>query len=642
MATLTLAACAQESAITTSKTGIELVPYLTKNNTYTYVDKDLNPVINETFSYATPFTKTGFAIVGNLDQASAIIDSKGKTISPYTHSNIYMNEVSGYTLLISETSFDKKLPFWKWDWNIMSSDIKKTVPYKHLEVRVLETGQLLFDKKLADQDDDYNFIIHPIDDNHFVWNGDLYKIANKKFKIVKHHIEEVLDKGRYIPVSKNKFEIWESKTKQPILSNLTGKTAIAVTLNNKEVLLDSINQDRFAPVVPKILYDAKTCNTYIYPQYDKAFPKQIQINTKEHESFLKETSLIYSVNNSPYFILGKFNYDHDVWRYDWLYLDDEGNVHDQIPVMDFFITDQVGYNLWPDASMLIPLENIEKDWQLNKIKYVQESDDLFIILLKHETEKIEKKGLWNRNTQQWDIEPNNTDISILDMKRHLYAVQKEKAGDYIIYNNQTKQQVGQKAYASIYANGMVRKKNDAQKDQYFYIDLETGKEYKEQKDMNDFKNIHPTILQRGIVLAKKKAEDHYSDKFTYALPNWAMLTGNPEMIAAVQIYGNEGIQVTLQRVDFKVDFNNEASIQRYVNHLNKQMKTTLPLLGYVLFYKNVLIMQKDPNYGLALSAFEASEITRYNSDNTTPNISFITLTKDLEMVESTVELRKDA
>ena len=52
----------------------------------------------------------------------------------------------------------------------MSSNIKKMAPYKHLEVRVLETGQLLFDKKLADQDDDYNFIIHPIDDNHSVWN----------------------------------------------------------------------------------------------------------------------------------------------------------------------------------------------------------------------------------------------------------------------------------------------------------------------------------------------------------------------------------------------------------------------------------------------------------------------------------------
>lgn len=158
--------------------------------------------------------------------------------------------------------------------------------------------------------------------------------------------------------------------------------------------------------------------------------------------------------------------------------------------------------------------------------------------------------------------------------------------------------------------------------------------------MNRFNGIDPTIIQKGIALAKQKIEADYSDKFTYALPDWAMLTGNPEMIAIVPIHGNEGILITKQRVDFEVDFNDERSIIYYTNYLHNHMNAHLPLLGYALFYKNVLMVQKDPSYALVLSDFESTEIIRYNSHNTSTNFSFITFNKDLELVASTADLQE--
>jgi hypothetical protein len=156
--------------------------------------------------------------------------------------------------------------------------------------------------------------------------------------------------------------------------------------------------------------------------------------------------------------------------------------------------------------------------------------------------------------------------------------------------------------------------------------------------MNTINDIDATIIQKGIALAKQKIEADYSDKFVYALPDWAMLTGNPETITVVPIHGNEGIQVTQQRVDFKVDFNDERSIIYYTNYLNNHMNTKLPLLGYILFYKNILMVQKDPSYALALSDFESAEIIRYNSNNTGPDFSFIIFTKDLKVVATTADL----
>ncbi|MEJ5146921.1 hypothetical protein [Sphingobacterium sp. MYb388] len=157
--------------------------------------------------------------------------------------------------------------------------------------------------------------------------------------------------------------------------------------------------------------------------------------------------------------------------------------------------------------------------------------------------------------------------------------------------------------------------------------------------MNRYNDIDPTIIQKGIALAKQKIEAHYSDKFTYALPDWAMLTGNPEAIAVVPIYGNEGILVTKRRVDFEVDFNDERSIIYYTNHLNNQMNADLPLLGYLLFYKNILILQKDPSYALDLSDFESAEIISYNRNNISTDFSLIIFNKDLELVATTTDLQ---
>ncbi len=158
--------------------------------------------------------------------------------------------------------------------------------------------------------------------------------------------------------------------------------------------------------------------------------------------------------------------------------------------------------------------------------------------------------------------------------------------------------------------------------------------------MNRFNDINPSIIQKGITLVKQKIEAHYSDKFIYALPDWAMLTGNPEMIAIVPIHGNEGILVTKQRVDFEVDFNDEHSIIYYTNFLINQMNDHLPLLGYVLFYKNVLIMQKDTNYALPLNDFESTEIIRFNNSNKSTDSSFIIFNKNLEIVASTSDLQE--
>ncbi|ULT27657.1 hypothetical protein KUH03_13675 [Sphingobacterium sp. E70] len=88
-------------------------------------------------------------------------------------------------------------------------------------------------------------------------------------------------------------------------------------------------------------------------------------------------------------------------------------------------------------------------------------------------------GLWNAETKTWDLPPNFQYIDILDGKQQIFALQTQKDGPFTLFNNKTKKQIGTKSYDTINPSGLVRVKGAENKDNYYYIDIYTGKEYKE-------------------------------------------------------------------------------------------------------------------------------------------------------------------
>jgi hypothetical protein len=477
-AMLCMNACAQEPTIIKKDAAVKWIPFKTKNKQFVYVDSTFNKKLHQQFHWAQPFTSTGYALVANEKDQMGIINSKGEFIENYSEAQVELLDLGQLTLAMKSQEYDKNLPFWKWDWNILSSYIKKTGTYVKLEIRVLESNQVLLNKDIPYDKNEYNLVTYPLDAKHLVLNGNLYLIKDQRLKKIEGNIEMPLENGRYISTSTNSFTIHDIQSKKPTLSNLTGLDKIDLLWKNEVILLDSINQERFNPTIPKLLKDHKTGSIYAFPQYDKAFPKQIKQATAAQIAFLKEISLVYSVTNSPYFILGRFNYDHAVWAYDWLFLDEDGNLLDSIKAPNFYILDQVGNLVWPDKPMLLPANALEKNWKTGKIKYVYSSEDLYLIGVKRGDLKS-SKGLWNAVTKAWDIKPDLEHIEILDGERQIFALQEHKDGLYILYNNKTKQRIGNKSYIAINPNGWVRCKNEYNQYDSYFIDIATGKEYKE-------------------------------------------------------------------------------------------------------------------------------------------------------------------
>ncbi|WP_293939490.1 hypothetical protein [Sphingobacterium sp. UBA5996] len=477
-AMLCITACAQESAIITKNDRVKWIPYQTKNKQFVYVDSAFHKKLSQEFHWAQPFTSTGYALVANEKDQTGIINSKGEFIEHYSDADLQLLELEQLTLVMKRQEYEKNLPFWKWDWNILSSYIKKTGTYVKLEIRVLESNQVLLKKDIPYDENEYNLAAYPLDDKHLILNGNLYLLKDQKLKKIEEHIEVPLENGRYIPASTNSFAILDIKSKKPVLSALTGIDKIDLLWKNEAIQLDSINQERYSPTIPKLLKDNNTGSIYAFPQYDKAFPKQIRQANATQIAFLKEISLVYSVTNSPYFILGRFNYEHAIWAYDWLYIDKDGNLLDTIKAPNFYILDQVGNLVWPDKHMLLTSNAMKKNWKTGKIKYVDSSEDLYLIDVKR-GDLEPTKGLWNSSTKTWDINPDFEHIETLDGKRQIFALQDHKDGRCTLYNNKTKQRIGNKSYMTINPNGWVQHKNERNRDEGYFIDIATGKEYKE-------------------------------------------------------------------------------------------------------------------------------------------------------------------
>lgn len=145
-------------------------------------------------------------------------------------------------------------------------------------------------------------------------------------------------------------------------------------------------------------------------------------------------------------------------------------------------------------------------------------------------------------------------------------------------------------------------------------------------------------IEKALQHAKAAIEAHYADKFTYALPDWAMLTGNPEFVTIIKVHGLAGISICKQRVAFPVSFSDIASISRYADFLNQQMDKSLAIVAFVVFYNKQIKVAKDPQYTVSLTTEEESALNQYNEKQTAVEISLITLNSDFEPIGSLDEV----
>ncbi len=118
---------------------------------------------------------------------------------------------------------------------------------------------------------------------------------------IENNIAELLENKRFIKASNTSFSVYELNQKKPIHSGLNGSETLSMQYGNEIITLNDVNKERYEPDVPKLLVDNKTQDVYLFPQYEKVFPKKITKATTSQIDFIKKTSLVYSITNSLIF-----------------------------------------------------------------------------------------------------------------------------------------------------------------------------------------------------------------------------------------------------------------------------------------------------------------------------------------------------
>ncbi|MGG5507994.1 MULTISPECIES: hypothetical protein [unclassified Myroides] len=117
-----------------------------------------------------------------------------------------------------------------------------------------------------------------------------------------------------------------------------------------------------------------------------------------------------------------------------------------------------------------------------------------------------------------------------------------------------------------------------------------------------------------IQTIKEELDQQYGNKYTYAVPAWALLQADPQLLFILPVHGKSGIAIIKQRVDFTVDFSSTASVLHYAHFLDAQMDKSLGITSYVVFFNKNIIIGKDPDYPKKLTARQEQELLTYNDN----------------------------
>ncbi|WP_158960431.1 hypothetical protein [Myroides fluvii] len=126
---------------------------------------------------------------------------------------------------------------------------------------------------------------------------------------------------------------------------------------------------------------------------------------------------------------------------------------------------------------------------------------------------------------------------------------------------------------------------------------------------------------------------YYGNAFIYPVPTWAVLHTMPELLYLLPIYGEEGIKIAKQQVNFTVDFSDYSSVVQYADFLFQQMDTAYEIIAYVVFYHQNLRIDKHPNYLQELTAQEQAEQQSFNDSQPKFNISVRFFNRDLGAID---------
>ena len=480
-------ASAQQNKIMTINHGstIDLFPYMDRNGLFGYVDKRQQIYIKPQYKHASPFDHNGYAVVTSTENENAVINKDNTIIVPYVNESIYLLTLDEYTLAKVSDRYDANYRFWEWRFlpglNLLGGGSNDKRLFDTDVVRLRETLFLLGKKnrKIASitrsiENRRINLKTHPLTNNQFLSEGNLYTIGKKGPKKLASNIIQKLDNNTFLQQRGSSIRIIDqngisiSKAKYKAVKALELKTGDAIASLDLDMDMEMDLR------ITNAFQDQKG-NVFIDPDFSKSLPKQVNDHTLPKgittADILNRVWNVRAIPHSNYFLFQCANFRES----QHLYLDTEGNWHDTLPdSVSLTIVNNINEITWPKASHYISSKDIPEGYQVYTIERSGASDYYMIRLRNGE---MQLSGVWDFGAKQWLISPKFYQIYTLgnDFMKWRYSL--EKDGTWGIVDQKGTVLI-EPTYHSIGTDGRVQLKEGG-KYISFYLHLPTLKELRE-------------------------------------------------------------------------------------------------------------------------------------------------------------------
>lgn len=480
------------SASMNAQTNIQdrkLFPWRGSKGMFGYCTKEGKVIIMPQYISASPFVND-YAIV-QKQEMYGVIDRNGKEILPFQYKMIELKGITNATTIaITRIPYNAwwKLGRWRFwpGFSMMGTSHDKRlfdtkVPMMQWELVHLEQEKIFAGKAVDPGTSQTPFSLYDfrINDHHMLINETLYTITPKGIKKTADDIFCVTDDYTLLQQKGKRFVKidWNAK---PVDSKTFEKTSrLSAVTGGREVTTGNFTFDFSATPTTYCFADEKG-KQYVFPNFTHPFPGHIE--PYPDAGFTADSILITAMQIIAAPATGHFLiYGHKAGKRHFFMLDKYGNWETDVHQLQGFTVEGVsGETEFPTAGQLDIGRPLPDGFSVTS--FYKASGLIHCYLIKgtyeNDDETLSRYGIYDNHQKKWKLQPRYASLHPLDEDEEFWAYQLEIHGLWGVINIQNKDIVIPPKYEAINPDGRVFQTLD-KKRIYFYIDVRTGKEYRE-------------------------------------------------------------------------------------------------------------------------------------------------------------------
>lgn len=483
-----------------------LIPYRSRNGKFGFVNKYGNLKIKPQYDNARPF-ENGVAIVGK-DKKYGLINSNNEEVLPLKYASVKIAQHDKSLFVSTKKEYNAWWRFWDWrvlpGFNILGGNsgplLLTKVPRAKYEVQTLNKKKKLFSKRKTDHDLGVSYWNKGWEPQHFVpyeyqprintkntlkIGTQLYQKEETGWRRIPRKVKAIVNDSIWLYRSGSSFYPGHPNGEKLSKDRLVRIDSLVAEDSKGQAIIVQNKIPNMPPytVFQRPVYRNSEGKYFLSPQFKQSFPTQIADYQKDTLNIsggkiLKSAVQIFPWNQKSFLVISMTGSKKGYKPY---FLKSNGQWKMDVPTDGKIVPNHAGNGLTmvdDHAYWLIRRDFSVTKFPGNFIPIWGHPDWYFV-----KDSSTENYGIYEPKDKKWILQSQYYSLeTTADPDVAIYSIEDEEANSrkYGLINMVTGKRITPPKYFWIEENGRVRERHN-KKSIEFYIDLKTGREFRDKK-----------------------------------------------------------------------------------------------------------------------------------------------------------------